>query len=138
MGPTLKRRLLGLAWLTLAMLWLPIEDTQVWLALVLGGTGCLWLGLAFWERVADRQGGWLARAVTGALIGLATPLAAGLLMVLKTGIHAHGFSDFSGAQMGSVLRLAPLLGLAGFLVGSIGVLTNKGKMNENGHKRGAE
>lgn len=116
-------RLLGLGWLAAMLIWLPMEDVDAVWALLLGGTGCLWMATNVKMRAKRLGLTWL-----GALSGLATPLAAGLLMLFKTGLHAHGFSDFSGPQLWGVLRLTPYLGMAGLAAGAIWDLAAGGEI----------
>jgi hypothetical protein len=59
----------------------------------------------------------LAGAGLGGLIGLATPVTAALLMLLKNGSHAHVVPDYPFGVMLGVLSLAPAYGLAGALIG---------------------
>jgi hypothetical protein len=126
-----KRRILGLGWLAVVLVWLPVEDVGVAAALLLGGTGCLWVTLFLGKR---RRHVWI-----GGLAGFATPATAALLMLFKTGLHAHGFSDFSGAQLWVAIRLTPYLAAAGLAVGValdlVAARRNRGSFKERGLDR---
>jgi hypothetical protein len=126
-----KRRVLGLAWLAAVLVWLPIEDVGVAAALFLGGAGCLWLAVFLGKRLRYV---WI-----GGLAGFATPVAAATLMFFKTGLHAHGFSDFSGAQLWEALRLTPYLAAAGLALGAARELAaarrNRGSFKDRGLDR---
>lgn len=95
--------------------WLPFEDTEPWTALLLASTGSLWLGLR-WLFLRWSFGPWRSLA-TGALLGAGTPLIAITLMAIKSGLHAHGFADFTARQVWEVLNLIPIGAILGLVVG---------------------
>jgi hypothetical protein len=109
-------RTAGVLWMLAFLIWLPFEDTATWMALALGATGCAWLWLRWLfsrtQHVGRRRG-----LAAGALIGAAIPLMVIALMAVKSGLHAHGFGDFTGRQLWSVLSLIPIAAIIGAIVG---------------------
>lgn len=99
----------------LTLIWLPFEDTQVTYAVLLAAGWCAW-GLA---RVFVRRpfSGLTSSGLAGAVAGLAVAPLAVFLMVLKGGLHAHGFPDFALLQILSTLAATPWWGLAGLSSG---------------------
>lgn len=106
-------RAAGALWMLAFLVWLPFEDTETWMALALGAGGCLWLGTR-WLALRSEIVGLVRNLTAGALLGTATPLLAIALMALKSGLHAHGFADFTGRQLWEVISLMPF----GIVVGS--------------------
>ena len=108
------------------LVWLPFEDTQMWTALALAAGGCLWLALR-WQFAKSHPTNWLHHLAAGALLGAAAPLLAVALMALKSGLHAHGFADFTARQLWEVMNLIPLASILGALAGlaiSMSVIRN--------------
>ncbi len=109
-------RVAGLALIAVSLFWLPLEDTTSRYPLLISGTAAL---LGFFAVPAFRPGSDPclippSRAtLIGALAGLAVAPGAVFLMVFKSGLHGHGFPDFTAAQLATVLQLTPILGLAG-------------------------
>lgn len=100
------------------LLWLPLEETHlVWILMF----ACL-ISLLVAVRVLLHVHPSFIRAIwlpplTGLGAGLLiTPLAL-LLMAFKSGLHGHGFPDFTPGQVSGLLRATPLWVLAGLLVG---------------------
>lgn len=104
--------------------WMPYEGL-LWLVTSVG----ILLAL-LWGWVAFRQTSFFASlgpigrpAVFGAILGLAAPLIILGLMVLKTGVHAHG-PEYSPAEIGWItqqMTIWPFVGgLAGFGLGIVG------------------
>ncbi len=107
----------GLALGAVTFLWFPIEDTNTAvltvLALLWSGWGVAWWGI---RRPATVSSGGRA-AAAGALAGLLSLPAGLLLVIIKAGLHAHGFLDFSTTQMGNFATRTPLWAVVGALVG---------------------
>lgn len=106
-------KIAGALWLVAFLLWLPLEDTHIWLSLTLAAAGSTWLGLRLLPR--SQSGG--QAAVLGGLLGAATPLLAITLMAIKGGLHGHGFADFSARQVWAVVALLPIASVFGSLAG---------------------
>ena len=116
---------LGTGVLTLA--WLPIEDTNTLYLTILSIMWSAWT--AGWLASRPEGRDWLAGqwrwALLGAGVGLGTaPVALGLVL-LKAGMHAHGFLDFSSYQMTGMLLCTPIWmvvgGLMGLAISSMGI-----------------
>jgi hypothetical protein len=93
------------------LFWLPVEDTRLLALGLLSACWAAWLGgwleTRGWFR--SRVAGVCHRRVlAGGLAGLLLPLAALLLVLLKAGLHGHGFLDFSFYQLGWLLARTPL------------------------------
>ncbi len=108
------RRYLGGFCVIALILWLPVEDTQVWLSAALALITCLWLGLRVLSS-KRRFANWLLVA-GGALLGAAAPLLAISLMAFKSGLHGHGFPDFTARQVWAMWSAIPFSLLAGSLL----------------------
>lgn len=111
----------GALWILAALIWLPIEDTVVWVAGVLATGGCLWLWWRFFDLLDQT---WKAFAA-GALLGLAMPLFTLFLMAVKSGLHGHGFADFTAGQVLGVLNLIPIALIVGAISGLANVLIRR-------------
>jgi hypothetical protein len=106
--------LLGIA----LLLWLPLEDVSVNWVLFFAGAINLWWAVRF---LAARSSTNSNRLIVhylwvGTIAGLAVPPLAVLLMVFKSGVHGHGFSDFFPDQLQAVLLRTPAWGGAGFFL----------------------
>ncbi len=109
------------------LLWMSLEDTNV-LPVVLVALG-LALLIAYMS-VTGRCGGQavsrstllIGAALIGAGIGAGTALTAALLMIWKTGMHAHPFPDYPAGLILDLLRRAPVWAVAGTFVGVAGAL----------------
>ena len=132
MGDKLKHHIpLWLKWLgiglgVVTLLWLRVEDVTLNYVIGLGAVWCAWAGMRFvlrWDRELQ-----LGHYLFGGFVaGVATPSFAILLMIVKGGVHAHGFLDFSNFQLASVLRSTPWLGISGLMMGLIMALVLKRK-----------
>ncbi len=122
MTAVLSRRLraAGALWIIVTLIWLPFEDTAIWMVVVLAAMGCLWL----WFRFFATERIWRA-TVTGTLLGAAIPLFAITMMAVKGGLHGHGFADFTTRQVLSVLSLLPITLFAGAAFGVSCVMLSK-------------
>ena len=78
------------------------------------------LGYLFQRFMAGRRFsavvGLLTMALWGLALGVGTALMTLFLMVLKTGLHAHG-PEFSMAEISAVWGQIPLWSLVGLLIG---------------------
>ena len=75
----------------------------------------MWLG-ASWLALRSVTPNLLRSLAVGALLGAAAPLLAIALMALKSGLHAHGFADFTTRQLWEVLSLIPLAAIVGAIM----------------------
>ena len=107
-------RTAGALWIFLTLIWLPFEDTAIWTAVVLAATCCLWMWWRYLSKPNSNR--WLG-LISGALLGIGTPLFAMFLMAVKSGIHGHGFADFTARQVFGVLNLIPLAFVIGAVLG---------------------
>jgi hypothetical protein len=112
------------------LLWLPFEDTRITWPLGFGIAITAWCAVFLVNRYLAsitakhpqvRPLALLARfSLVGLLAGLAVSPLTLFLMVFKTGLHGHGFPDFTFDQLLSVLRRTPVFGLSGLLL-SLGI-----------------
>ncbi len=95
------------------MLWLPFEDTEIWMSAVLALGACVWIAL----RISSKQrANWWTAVAFGVALGAAVPLLAITLMAFKSGLHGHGFPDFTVRQMTVIWNVFPFSFLAGGLL----------------------
>jgi hypothetical protein len=119
-------RLLALGYGTILLLWSSLEDNSV-LPVTLLGDGLalvllsLWLTRRFSGRALPARTALFSAALAGAAWGLASSLAAALLMLVKNGLHSHLFPDYPFGLIVDLLARAPLWALAGIFAG-IGLL----------------
>ncbi len=104
--------------------WMPYEGL-LWLVMSVGITLTLLWGWIVFRQTPFLNGlGPLGRsAVFGAILGLAAPLVILGLMVLKTGVHAHGpeYSPLEIRWITQQISIWPFVGgLAGFGLAIIG------------------
>lgn len=115
----------GLKWLTIlcgvySAIWIALEGVlwrEVSLAILL--TAVLLLHIAqkwFGGRVVSVWMWLVGTAMFGFCWGLGSSMMTLLLMVLKTGLHAHG-PEFTPAEIGWVLAQIPLWTAVGLLFG---------------------
>jgi hypothetical protein len=105
----------------LFLVWLPIEDTHIWASAALAiGAGAL---LAFHFAPRFRSTSWFGALFMGAMLGGSLPLLTIFLMAFKSGLHAHGFADFTLRQLSAVLYSIPVTILIGLLIAALTKLT---------------
>jgi len=112
----------GLVLFGLLLAWLPLEDVHIGAALTLAALFGLWL---YGRLISEGRLSALAHLGWAALAGAVVPIMALVLMVFKSGLHAHGFSDFSVAQMLGVLAHVPQALGVGVLVGFFAQITGR-------------
>ncbi len=126
-------RIPGFRWLLALMgvytaVWISLEGNMT-RALIMGVGWTAVLLLTGWQRrfggvVLSRGRWWRMTAVAGLLFGLLTGLLTLILMVIKTGLHAHGL-EFTLEQINWIIRQIPVWTTAGLLAGlGAGLLTN--------------
>lgn len=107
----------GLALGALTFFWFPIEDTNTTALTVLGLSWSAW-GAAWWgTRHPERLSRAGQTAAVGLLAGVFTLPVGMLLVVIKAGLHAHGFLDFSTTQLRAYAARTPLWAVLGALAG---------------------
>jgi hypothetical protein len=109
-------RVTGALWIILALIWLPFEDIAIWTAVALAAAGCLWLWGRFLSKPDSNR--W-RNLISGALLGAGAPLFAIFLMAMKSGLHGHGFADFTARQVLGVLNLIPITLLVGLALSAL-------------------
>lgn len=99
------------------ILWLPVEDLDLRYVLLFAALIGAWWAARFLLRLSPGGRSFIIKhLLIGVLSGAAvTPLAL-LLMVFKTGLHAHGQPDFTPGQVQAVLARTPVWTLAGLLI----------------------
>jgi len=107
-------RTAAFVWMLAFLLWLPFEDTQIWVTAVLAVAGVGWL--VFRRHPWDVTSGW-GSALEGGLLGAAAPLFTIFLMAFKSGVHGHGFSDFSARQVWGLWSALPISLSLGLILG---------------------
>ncbi len=99
--------------------WLLFEDQTPTASQILGALFCIYLGA--WG-ISISPGWWVPRrigyfALLGTLVGGLSPAMAFLLLVLKTGVHAHGAPELPLETMLAMLARTPVWAAAGFFLG---------------------
>ncbi len=97
-------RIAGGLWILAFLFWLPFEDTRLGMTAVLAATGAVWLAFRLrpWLSIT-----WPQAAFWGGLLGAAPSLLAITLMAFKSGLHGHGFPDFTAGQIWLALAALP-------------------------------
>jgi hypothetical protein len=114
LGLRISAFLLGI----LVLIWLPIEDQNVLLVVLISGGICTWA--AAWILVKPVEGNRqiiLRHGLVGMGAGLAVAPLGIMLMALKSGIHGHGTPDFTVAQLQEVMSRLPFFTISGLLIG---------------------
>lgn len=109
-------RLAGAAWLIALLAWLPIEDTTVLPALGFATAGVAWLA---WRNLRGWPSSALRATSLGTAAGLASPMGALVLMAFKSGLHGHGFAEYTAAQVLSVIQTTPFWLFGGGILGGL-------------------
>lgn len=112
-------RAAGALWIFLALIWLPFEDIAIWTAVALAAAGSIWL---WWRYLSKPHSSRWWKLIYTALLGAGTPLFAVLLMAVKSGLHGHGFADFTSRQVIGVVNLIPITFFAGTILGLFSVV----------------
>jgi hypothetical protein len=116
------------------LIWLSFEDRDDRSALFFALLICSLAGVFLFQRVSSGAAPpFLVFLLVGGVCGLAVPIAAVLLMVLKTGLHSHTAPDYTLADLLSVLLRTPLWAAVGLLSGlSAGLWQNYRRKNQRG------
>jgi hypothetical protein len=118
-------RAIGAGWLLFFLLWLPFEDTHILFAFALALDLCIWIAIRNWDAWFNLD---TPLAMLAASMWLAAlPLIALALMAFKSGIHGHGFADFSASQVSTTIFAIPICFVLGGVLG--GLARVLGRMN---------
>ena len=114
---SLRKRLLGILLGFTIILWLPVEDTDVTIALLFAISLCAWQINVILSRLKNQSPFPLRYFILlGALAGAAiTPIAI-LLLVFKIGMHAHSCPDYTNQQIISLIERTPIWLAGGFFI----------------------
>lgn len=108
------------------LIWMSIEDTSVLPPVALSLIISLLIAAFQLKKRESLCASLLTMTLIGASVGLGTAFVAALLMLVKTGWHAHIFPDYPLGMILDMLRRAPAWvvagGLIGFGMGMIGLL----------------
>lgn len=101
--------------------WFAYEDRGLTAVVLLAAVLCLAAGLSAWARLRHSPAVRLGRRSAGALAGLLAGAAVGpvtaLLILIKTGLHAHPLPDFTAADLNAALSIWPAWTGAGLAAG---------------------
>ncbi len=116
----------------LTMFWLPLVETGVRNPQALALLAGLLVGIAIWVRSSGTpRGPQLLRSTgIGGLAGLLVAPLAVFLMIFKSGLHSHGFPDYSPEQIMSVLGRLPWWAAAGTAAGLLAGLVERGRVRQ--------
>jgi len=94
--------------------WLPIEDVNLTAATILSAAVCFWGVIALRKRwqIDSRKYAWI-----GFWGGLCVGPVVFLLIVFKIGLHNHSVPDFGFDQLLRLVKVSPVWGISGFLLG---------------------
>jgi len=113
--PIHRLRLLAILLGVLLLIWLPFEDlSENWAVLFAIAIACLAYSYLL-IRVHHKNR--IIYPLAGFLAGLAVTPMAIALMAFKSGVHSHGFPDFTPGHVLNVIRMTPVWGIAGLLIG---------------------
>lgn len=110
-------------WGLLFLIWLPIEDVDTRYVVPLAAGLCVWFAIRLLAG-SERKLGLARFLFIGTLSGLLISPFAVLLIVFKSGLHAHGFPEFTLEQIVDILRSTPLWVLVGGAGGLIAAYFN--------------
>ena len=109
-----KLRLSATALGIVLLFWIPVEDTTLVPALLLGTAICALTLVALWTKISKMtKAQTVVVAFAGLLAGGAVPVVAALLAIFKNGLHSHGYPDFINAQLLDLLTRIPVWSAAG-------------------------
>ena len=108
-------RWVGIGLGVVSLFWLQVEDQEIRYVVSLSALWSAWFAVYFLLNPSRNP---KLQAFTGAglVSGLAVAPFAVLLVILKGGIHAHGFLDLTNNQINAILQSTPLWVLLGLLI----------------------
>ena len=101
------------------LFWLPVEDRTLGPPLFFAAWAAVLIGMRLWTRFRDSpcENIWRRYPLTGGLLTGLVPGLAVLATIFKSGLHAHGFLEFTVPELAAVLRLTPAFALGGLALG---------------------
>jgi hypothetical protein len=107
---------------TISLFWFPVEDVTLNFLILVSASWGIWLAGWMYDRgflkLKSASTLW-GMVLAGGLAGLMLPVAALVLVLIKAGLHGHGFLDFSFYQLGQILTRTPLWAGLGCLGGGL-------------------
>lgn len=97
--------------------WLPIEDVDLRVAFLFAGVFCAIIATNLLLQPSVYLADSIRIPLIGTLAGLAVCPIVILMMTFKSGIHGHGSPDITFSEILSILRLTPLWGGGGLIIG---------------------
>jgi hypothetical protein len=113
--PPLSFRWALIGWGLITFIWLPFEDRTTLFLLLLSAGWCVLFGSRVIQRLPTDSKP-IIPILSGALGGLLVLPAALLLVLIKAGLHDHGFLDFSTSQLLGIVRSTPFWVIIGALM----------------------
>ena len=108
----------GFLWLTFFLLWLPLEDTKTIIPIILATYLILWIIIA--KFILARESWKISYfAILGVVGTSLLPIVASFLMLFKSGVHSHGFSEYSPNQFVALLSAIPFAAVSGLIMGIV-------------------
>lgn len=99
--------------------WLPIEDVDLRVVFLFAGAFCGIIAVNFLlQKTPDYPAKSIHIPLTGTLAGLAVCPIVIIMMTFKSGLHGHGNPDITISEILSILKLSPLWGFSGLLIGT--------------------
>jgi len=120
MDKVLRRwRILSLILGFALFLWFPVEDQNASLVTIFAIAICSLaiMRILLQLKIKNIPKRWFIFPLSGVLAGPGITLISLLLMAFKSGLHGHGFPDFTPGQVILTLRLTPVWTTAGLLIG---------------------
>jgi len=124
----------GLGVGALTFFWLPKEDVGTVFVSILAASWSVWIGGWLWGRFANRWGVVFRGAAIGGVSGAIFFPAALILVVIKAGIHDHGFLDYSNYELETLLAYTSWMVSGGVVAGILisKLLEKRGKNGNSG------
>jgi hypothetical protein len=103
------------------MIWLSVEDQATTSALLFGTLICLAAAIYILRRLSPDpcRDIWRRYSISAISVGFCAPVLSVLLMLFKSGLHGHGFPDYSFQEYLHIVQVAPAFILAALLLGLV-------------------
>ena len=100
------------------LIWLPFEDTSEQSAIIIALIISVLLATQWLINLpVEHSKQLLIHSIVGCLAGAATIFITILLIAFKSGLHNHGFAEYSKDQIINIFWLSPYFVISGFLLG---------------------